>query len=190
MCLWPPSSEAVVQRLYIMKECEHIANSTGTQSEAESSCSNTMIVCLSLPVVRALHQPIALMTACHTKVAHLPSTEKRFFFFFFLSVFYRHRSVLSVALSLSLHASMYLSLFHQSPCLQKVRNEKRKRNRNEEKEKMTGIEREMETREGGNLSGVCVCVFSLSKGQVNRPAEYLMPAGTQQTRLSPCSGCL
>lgn len=93
LCLWPPSSEAVAQRLYIIRECtqkhrlkEHAANSTETHSEAESSCSNTMIVCLSLPVVRALHQPTALMTACHTKVAHLPSKhtgKKRFFFFFF-----------------------------------------------------------------------------------------------------------
>lgn len=87
LSLWPPSSETVVQRLYIIKECgctqkhrlkEHTANSPEAQSEAESSWSNTMIVCLSLPVVRALHQPTALMTACHTKVAHLPSkhTEK------------------------------------------------------------------------------------------------------------------
>lgn len=37
---------------------------------------------------------------------------------------------------------------------------------------MTGIEVEMETREGGNLSGgVGVCV--------NKPAEYLMSAGTK-----------
>ena len=52
---------------------------------------------------------------------------------------------------------------------------------------MTGIELEMETGEGGNLSG---SVFCLSKGQVNRPAEYLMSAGNKQPLLSPCSGCL
>lgn len=34
-----------------------------------------MIARLSLLVVRVLHQPTALMAACHTKVAHLPSVH-------------------------------------------------------------------------------------------------------------------
>lgn len=70
--LWPPFSKAVAQRLYIIKgsgcKVKHrLKEQTAeTQSEAESSCSNTMIACLSLPVVRALHQPTTIMTACHT----------------------------------------------------------------------------------------------------------------------------
>lgn len=79
---WPSSSETVAARLYIIMDCgctqkhgwkSHIANST--RDEAQSSRSNTMIACLSPLVVRVLHQPTALMAACHTKVAHLPSVH-------------------------------------------------------------------------------------------------------------------
>lgn len=133
------------------------AHSAERQSEAESSCSNTMIVCLSPPVVRALHQPATLMTACDAKAAHLPSkhTGRKirllplFLFLYFLGYI------------LSSLFDSYLSLLLESSCHSKVENTKETRE-TETKKKMPGMEVEMETREAARLSGVCLWVNLLN----------------------------
>lgn len=148
---WPPSSETVAVRLYIIMDCgctqkhglkSHIANSA--RDEAQSSSSNTMIACLSLLVVRVLHQPTALMAACHTKVAHFPSV----------------------------HPEKKSSLVSPSPFPSFFFNTLQTGGIGEKRQKKQRCRENSRYRKGNGENGKEVCV------SVNRSAEYLMGART------------